>query len=282
MFTFSAASKIAPEIRLRRPTTLNAYGTEEHSAALKQVQPILQLNQLQINYQRCVPRQGSKVLKPHDQQQRYITNSFSSFSSFTTFNSEATKNNLPLAFYDISPATKTILIADASLQGLDGVLTQVQDGIERPVYFISGKLQPGETKYLSSELETLTVLVGLLGTCINSVWGVLLKSKRITLICDKCPLAKSRDLWHQLELSDGRLDCCPATSLFFCTKGHTNHVEDGGSSATVIYDISLAAIKAYAVTKNSTLNDDAPQKVVQFSQAGWPSKPAILDCSLPF
>ena len=52
-------------------------------------------------------------------------------------------------------STHTILTTDASSVGLGATLSQVQDGIEKPVYFISWKLHANETAFSSSELETL-------------------------------------------------------------------------------------------------------------------------------
>ena len=44
------------------------------------------------------------------------------------------------------------------VSGVGAMLSQVQDGIEKPVHFISRKLRPNETKFSSSELETLAVV----------------------------------------------------------------------------------------------------------------------------
>ena len=70
----------------------------------------------------------------------------------------AIATSLPLAFFDLNINTKTILTTDASSYGIGGVLSQVKDGVERPVYFISRKLRSNEQKFSSSELETLAVL----------------------------------------------------------------------------------------------------------------------------
>ena len=63
-----------------------------------------------------------------------------------------------LAFFDTNALVHTILTTDASGTGVGAMLSQVQDGIEKPVCFISRKLHPNETKFSSSELETLTVV----------------------------------------------------------------------------------------------------------------------------
>ena len=65
---------------------------------------------------------------------------------------------MPLSFFDTDVRTETILTTDASSLGIGGVLSQLQDGVEKPIYFVSRKLKPNETKYSSSELETLDVL----------------------------------------------------------------------------------------------------------------------------
>ena len=67
-------------------------------------------------------------------------------------------SSLPLSFFDTDVRTKTILTTDASSRGIGGVLSQRQDGVEKPIYFVSRKLRPNETKFSSSELETLAVL----------------------------------------------------------------------------------------------------------------------------
>jgi transposase InsO family protein len=70
----------------------------------------------------------------------------------------AITSSLPLAFFDLDVRTETILTTDASSCGIGGVLTQVRNGIEKPVYFVSRKLRPTEKKFSSSELETLAAL----------------------------------------------------------------------------------------------------------------------------
>ena len=61
-----------------------------------------------------------------------------------------------LAFPDFK--VPFILTTDASCIGLGAVLSQVQEGIERPISFASRQLNKGERVYSASELETLAVV----------------------------------------------------------------------------------------------------------------------------
>ena len=63
-----------------------------------------------------------------------------------------------LAFFDTDASIRTILTTDASGVGLGATLNPVQDGKEKPVYFVSRKLHANETAFPSSELETLVVV----------------------------------------------------------------------------------------------------------------------------
>ncbi|KAI2667949.1 Retrovirus-related Pol polyprotein from transposon 17.6 [Labeo rohita] len=75
-----------------------------------------------------------------------------------------------------------LLQTDASDTGLGAVLSQVQEGEEHPVLFISRKLSPAETRYAAVEKEALAVK-----------WAVLelkyyLLGRRFTLLTDHAPL----------------------------------------------------------------------------------------------
>ena len=54
--------------------------------------------------------------------------------------------------------TETIVTTDASKNGIGGMLSQIQDGVERPIYFVSRTLCPAEKNYSVPELETLAVV----------------------------------------------------------------------------------------------------------------------------
>ncbi|KAL0173009.1 hypothetical protein M9458_033320, partial [Cirrhinus mrigala] len=75
-----------------------------------------------------------------------------------------------------------LLQTDASDTGLGAVLSQVQEGEEHPVLFISRKLSPAETRYAAVEKEALAVK-----------WAVLelkyyLLGRQFTLLTDHAPL----------------------------------------------------------------------------------------------
>ena len=66
--------------------------------------------------------------------------------------------SLFLAFFDTDASIHTILMTEVSGMGLGAILSQVQDGKEKPVYFISQKLHANKIVFSSSELETLAVV----------------------------------------------------------------------------------------------------------------------------
>ena len=63
-----------------------------------------------------------------------------------------------LAFFDTDTSICTILMIDASGVGLGATLSQVQDGKEKPVYFISWKLHANDTAFSSLELTDHSTL----------------------------------------------------------------------------------------------------------------------------
>jgi len=50
-----------------------------------------------------------------------------------------------------------ILTTDASKTAVAAMLSQIQDGVERPITFASRQLNPAESRYSASELEMLAV-----------------------------------------------------------------------------------------------------------------------------
>ncbi len=83
-----------------------------------------------------------------------------------------------------------LLQTDASDSGLGAVLSQLQEGEEHPVLYISRKLTPAEKKYATVEKEALAVK-----------WAVLelryyLLGRKFTLVTDHAPLqwmARAKD-----------------------------------------------------------------------------------------
>ena len=49
------------------------------------------------------------------------------------------------------------MTTDASKTAITAILSQVQDGVERPISFVSRQLNPAESRYSASELEMLAV-----------------------------------------------------------------------------------------------------------------------------
>ena len=57
-----------------------------------------------------------------------------------------------------NPNQPYYLTSDASTHGLGGVLSQLVDGIEKPIIFLSRALRPAETRYSAYELELLSIV----------------------------------------------------------------------------------------------------------------------------
>lgn len=63
-----------------------------------------------------------------------------------------------LALYD--PSKETILSCDASPYGVGCVLSQIFDGIEKPILFVSSTLSPAESNYSQSHREAIAIVFG--------------------------------------------------------------------------------------------------------------------------
>ncbi len=75
-----------------------------------------------------------------------------------------------------------ILHMDASFLGMGAVLSQIQNGLERPIYFISRTLKPSEARYSTIEIEAACV-----------IWAVaklrcFLYGSKFTIFTDHSPL----------------------------------------------------------------------------------------------
>ena len=79
-------------------------------------------------------------------------------TAFETLKSRLTEAPI-LAYPSSNPADKFILDTDASDSGIGGVLSQVQDGVERVVAYASNTLSPSERRYCTTYRELLAVVV---------------------------------------------------------------------------------------------------------------------------
>ena len=59
--------------------------------------------------------------------------------------------------WPITILSQFVLTTDASKTAITAILSQVQDGVERPISFVSRQLNPAESRYSASELEMLAV-----------------------------------------------------------------------------------------------------------------------------
>lgn len=82
--------------------------------------------------------------------------------------------SLILAHFD--PNSLTIVTCYASTQALGAVLSQEQDGVERPVAFASRALTPTEQRYSVGERETLACVWA------TERWHLYLYGRRFTLL----------------------------------------------------------------------------------------------------
>ena len=57
-------------------------------------------------------------------------------------------------------ASQFILTTDASKTAIAAIVSQVQDGVERPISVASRRLNPAESRYSASELEMLALTWG--------------------------------------------------------------------------------------------------------------------------
>lgn len=81
-----------------------------------------------------------------------------------------------LAHFD--PDSQTIVTCDASTQALGAVLSQEQDGVERPIAFASRALTPTEQRYSVGEREALACIWA------TERWHLFLYGRRFTLRTD--------------------------------------------------------------------------------------------------
>ena len=206
---------------------------------------------------------------------------------------KAVAESVPLAYYDPNPQTSTILTTDASGIGLGAVLSQVQDGEERPVCFISRCLHDQEKKYSASELETLGV-----------IWAVerlhkYLYGRPFEIRTDHIAL-------KSVLMGKVRKDVAPARVVRWATrllpyhykvtyvKGKSNVVADGLSrnpsklnENPTDLEVGLACIQGsqppcvtYKELQENTAKDETLSQVRQFLLERWPAK--VTDNLVPY
>jgi hypothetical protein len=90
----------------------------------------------------------------------------------------------------MNPTHEFRLHTDASDQGIAAVLTQVQDGKERPISYASRQLTPSEKKLTVTEKELLAVIFG------TKQFRCYLYGRKFTLVTDH------RALCWMLKLKD--------------------------------------------------------------------------------
>ena len=206
-------------------------------------------------------------------------------------------SSLPLSFFDTDVRTKTILTTDASSLGIGGVLCQRQDGVEKPIYFVSRKLHPNETKYSSSELETLAVL-----WCVERLHQFLF-GRHFEIRTDHSALREvligksSASSVAPARIVRWAARLMPYSFTVSYIKGSMNAVADGLSrlpmetfeTEEVQSDVSILAVQGepmcitYPLMTSATLQDDILKQVFDMINGSWPLRESDLPSSLrPF
>ena len=188
-----------------------------------------------------------------------------------------------LAFFDTDASVPTFLTTDASGVGLGAVLSQLHDGIEKPVYFISRKLHPNETRFSSAELETLAV-----------VWAVerlhqYVYGRKFEIRTDHSALREVLTGGRKNSMAPARIirwasRLLPYNFSVSYIKGRTNVVADclsrlSGQECedTRYYDVSIAAIQGgtspcltLAEISRATAEDEVLQSIISYVSTKWP------------
>ena len=203
-----------------------------------------------------------------------------------------------LAFYDTSADTKTILTTDASGRGLGAMLSQVCDGTEHPIYFVSRQLKDHEKQYSSSELELLAV-----------IWAVerlhqYLYGRTFELRTDHAALkevltGKNKQRMAQARIVRWASRLLPYTFSVSYVRGVTNVVADclsrlptaaGGDEEAGSSEICIATIQGeqlsglnYSDLRLASHSDETLCELSSWIRTGWPNDPAVLSDNLrPF
>ena len=242
------------------------------------------------NYYRCfIPNFSERSAHLYKLLDNGVSFSFGSeaVSEFESLK-EAIATGLPLAFFDTNVQTKTILTTDASSHGIGGVLTQIHENVERPIYFVSRKLRAEENNYSSSEKETLAVL-----WCIERLHQYLF-GRHFEVRTDHQPLREvltgkfPKGMSAPARISRWATRLLPYSFTVTYIKGKTNFVADGLSrlpsketqrsdelTVLAIQGGELPCVTLQRMAEESS-KDKVLSEVSKFVRNGWPSHESQL------
>ena len=200
-----------------------------------------------------------------------------------------------LAYFDTSTDVHTILTTDASGVGLGAMLSQKQDGVEKPVYFISRQLKANEKKFSSSEMETLAV-----------IWAV---ERFHQYLCGRhFEIRTDHSALREVLTGKNKHNCAPARITRWATRllpysfdvtyirGSSNLVSDCLSRLPIHssephsdIEVNIAAICGeslpcftFSDITDATASDEVLQKVLSFVENDWPSFASLDDSTKPY
>ena len=195
-----------------------------------------------------------------------------------------------LAFFNTDASVHTVLTTDASGTGVGAMLSQVQDGIEKPVYFVSRKLHPNETKFSSSELETLAV-VWAVERLHQYVYGRTIEIRTDHSALREVLVGKRNNTTAPARITRWATRLLPYSFTVTYIKGCTNVVSDclsrlpdETSDDSTDFNVNIAAIQGaeppcltMAELANAVANDTTLQKVITCISTTW-AKEISEDC----
>ena len=185
-----------------------------------------------------------------------------------------------LAHYD--PLKQTIIHCDASPYGVGGILSQIHDGVERPVMFASSTLSAAEKNYSQLHREALAIMFSV------HKFHKYIYGKKFTIYSDHQPL---RDIFNPNKkipaLAAGRL-CRWAVILsmydynIIYKKGQQmgnadalsrlpiQQITECEEDANIVAKIEEIGKINIETVRKETLSDKMLQNVINWIQEGWP------------